>query len=44
MKVLVLSMRRGQQGEVRRNRLSERKRVVALHETQELNVNGELTL
>jgi hypothetical protein len=33
----------GQQGEARRKRLSEYERVVASHETQELNVNGELT-
>ena len=35
---------RGQRGEVRRKILSERERMIAFHEKQELNVNGELTL
>ena len=35
-----LSIRRGQQGEVGRKRGSEHERVLALHEKQELNVNG----
>ena len=35
-----MSIKRGKKGEVRRKRLSEHERVVALHMTQELIVNG----